>query len=139
MNHIFKYLKYVFYRGYLWQEHPQKTESSRVGYALMYVSTLLVFYVLALLAAIEAIFKISTFGNTKASGVIFAISCVVFLYWLPEFVFLRGDRYKKIIAEFSNSHETKTEFRIRGILLLFHYVAVFILMIFFAVLPQFTN
>lgn len=138
MRLTFKWLKYIFYRAYVWQGNIQANENRRVLTALAHVSILLGFYLLALMAAIEDFFKVSLFSSSKRIGIIFAVLFGLLFYVVPYLFLIHAEYYKKIIAEMATLHETKYQSRVREILIFLNYVVAFILLIFFAALPHFT-
>jgi hypothetical protein len=99
MKRIYAYLKYIFFRAYVWQGKIQTSENRRVLTALAYVSILLGFYLLVLMAAVSDLFNVSVFSKDKGVGIIFAASFGLIFYIFPYLILIRGGYYKTIIAE----------------------------------------
>lgn len=127
MKLLFRYFGYIFYRAYLWEGKRRVRESARVGNALLYVSFLLSFYALAIVAGVDSILHGSMFGPGKNGALVFAFICVVCFYFLPIFALRSNDRYKRIIKEFSSISETKWQSRVREILIFLNFIFAFIL------------
>lgn len=136
MKLIFKYMRYVFYRAYLWQKDKQLTEGFAANVALAYVAYLLLFFSLVFLLAIEDIFRVAIFPHDKHAKVLLAVIFACVFYYLPYVIFVRAGRYKKIIAEFSKLTETKVQSRVREILIFLNFVSLFVLAVVLAVLSQ---
>lgn len=135
-NPIWKYLRYIFYRGYLWQQRNRQDENTIARRALGYVTVFLGLYTIAAGAALQVLFGIPFLTASDAADVMFAAICVVLFFFIPDYLFLRGGRYKKILEEFTSKHETAWQLRIRGAIIFFNYIFAFILTIALAVLAQ---
>lgn len=122
----------------MWQGNIQANENRRVLTALAYVSILLGFYLLALMAAIEDVFKLSLFSSNKGIGILFAVLFGLLFYIVPYLFLIHAEYYKQIIAEMASLPETRRQSRVREFLIFFNYVVAFILLTFFAALPKFT-
>lgn len=130
------YFKYIFYRAYLWQGKIQANENRRILTALAYVSVLLVLYLLMLMAISDDLFKTALLSLNKRGAIIFAVIVTLLFYVIPHVMLLRGGGYKKIIAEMSSRHETKSQERFRAFLIFMNYIVLFILTTVLAVLPN---
>lgn len=136
MHLVFFYLKYIFYRAYLWQGKIQANELRRIGVAWAYVFILLGLYAITLMAISDDLFKTKLFIWNKLEAVIFAVIFTLLFYLIPHVVLLRGGYYKKIIEEMSALHETKSQAQFRAFLIFMNYIVVFILLTLFAALPN---
>jgi hypothetical protein len=134
---LLKPLRYVFYRAFLWQQGKQATDGFAANVALVYVSFLLMFWSLAIVTAISDILRLPVNPSDKGSEVIFAMSCGLMFYLFPYVAFVRGGRYKKIIAEFSKHPETQIQLRIREAIIFASYIVAWLLITFLAVLHQY--
>lgn len=126
MKFIFRCLKYVFFRAFLWERERQDADWIAALIAMFYVTFLLLLWSLVVITAISDL--VGTFIIKEGSeALIFGVFFILLFYILPYNVFAHKERYKKIIAEFSVMRETKKQARIRAIIIFINYPVAFLL------------
>lgn len=128
-----KSLKYVFYRGYLWQV-TAKNENSRMLNALGYVTAILVLFGLSVVALLNDLLEFPSFLRGQLGAASFAIAGAALFFIAPYLYLKTGDRYKKILSEMSAIPETEFQLRVRSVLIFMSYIVLFLVMIVLAVL-----
>lgn len=114
MRLISRYIKYIFYRAFVWQCKIQPTEQWAAHAAL---SAVILIFLLCLsdVASAAGFFypNILEFVFGKYS-LKFLIAYFIIVGAIPYLLFVRDGRYKKIITQFEYLHETPMQKWIRG-------------------------
>jgi uncharacterized membrane protein len=119
MLKILNYLYYKFYRATLVGSLNDIAEFA----AMIYLSTLFFLNLLVIGGLLRKVDLLPVFFTGKKQVVIF----MVCLFLISYFLFLKGKKYKKIIAEYEQESESQ---RKRGNLIVWLYVIISLAMVF---------
>lgn len=134
MRLISRYIKYIFYRAFVWQCKIQPTEQWAAHAALAAV-TLICLLCLSDIASAVGFFypDILEFVFGKYS-LKFLVAYFIIVGAIPYLLFVRDGRYKKIIKQFEHLHETPTQKFIRGALIIVSILFLLIILVALAVM-----
>jgi energy-coupling factor transporter transmembrane protein EcfT len=131
---LVRYLKYIFWRNYLWQARTWGERSLPAVTAMSIVTLLLMFHGLVVLAIIEVVTGFPILRAEKYKDII-GLCFFAFLWIFPYFYFVNSDRYKKILKEYVSFKETRYQAMWRALAIVMHFIACLVALTILALTP----